>query len=110
MASLGLAGITALAAATLCLSSGCSTVGYLAHSVGGHLDLLRSARPVPQWMADEAASAPLKERLALTQRIRDFAVSELNEPDAITRVQQEASLMALNAIGADLAGFLKAVK
>ena len=81
MASLGLAGITALAAATLCLSSGCSTVGYLAHSVGGHLDLLRSARPVPQWMADEAASAPLKERLALTQRIRDFAVSELNEPD-----------------------------
>ena len=81
MASLGVAGIAALATATLCLSSGCSSVGYLAHSVGGHLEILRSAKPVPQWTADETAPAPLKERLALTQRIRDFAVSELKEPD-----------------------------
>jgi predicted aminopeptidase len=81
MASLGLAGIVALAAGTVCLTSGCSTLGYYAHSVGGHLDLLRAARPVPQWMADDAASAPLKERLALTQRIRDFAIAELKEPD-----------------------------
>jgi predicted aminopeptidase len=81
MASLGVAGVAALATATLCLTSGCSSIGYLAHSVSGHLDLLRHARPVPQWMADDAASAPLKARLALTQRIRDFAVSELKEPD-----------------------------
>jgi predicted aminopeptidase len=81
MASAGLAGMVALAAAVVCVSTGCSTLGYYAHSVGGHLDLLRSARPVRQWMADEAAPASLKERLALTQRIRDYAVSELKEPD-----------------------------
>ncbi|HEV7912633.1 MAG TPA: aminopeptidase, partial [Albitalea sp.] len=81
MASLGIAGTLALAAATVCLSSGCSTLGYYAQSVGGHLDLLRSARPVPQWMSDADAPAELKDRLALTQRIRDYAVSELSLPD-----------------------------
>ncbi|HJV63972.1 MAG TPA: aminopeptidase [Albitalea sp.] len=81
MASLGIAGIAALATATVCLTSGCSTIGYLAHSVSGHLGVLRAARPVPQWLADADTPAALKERLALTQRIRDFAVSELKEPD-----------------------------
>ncbi|WP_280154333.1 aminopeptidase [Piscinibacter sp. XHJ-5] len=81
MAGIGLAGSIALAAVTICIGSGCSSIGYYAHSVGGHLDLLRSARPVPQWMSDEDASATLKERLALTQRIRDFAVSDLQLPD-----------------------------
>ena len=81
MASAGFAGLVALAAATVCLASGCSTLGYYAHSVGGHLDLLRSARPVPLWMGDDSAPPLLKERLALAQRIRDFAVSELKEPD-----------------------------
>jgi len=81
MASLGVAGIVALAASTVCLTSGCSTLGYYAHSVGGHLRLLRSAKPLPQWMADESTPVALKERLALSQRIRDYAVSELKEPD-----------------------------
>jgi predicted aminopeptidase len=81
MASLGLAATVALAAATVCLTSGCSTIGYYAHSVGGHLDLLRAARPVRDWIADDAAPAALKERLALAQRIRDFASAELNLPD-----------------------------
>jgi predicted aminopeptidase len=81
MASLGVAGVAVLAVATACLSAGCSSIGYYAHSVGGHLDLLRSARPVPQWLDDHEAAAGLKERLALTQRIRDFAVSELKLPD-----------------------------
>ncbi len=77
----GTAGIVALAVGTVCLASGCSTVGYYAHSVGGHIDLLRSAKPVAQWMGDEAAAPSLKERLALSQRIRDYAVSELKLPD-----------------------------
>jgi predicted aminopeptidase len=81
MARWGIAGVVALVAATVGLTSGCSSLGYYAHSVGGHLELLRSARPVPQWMADPATPAHLKERLALSQRIRDFAVSELKEPD-----------------------------
>ena len=43
--------------------------------------MLQAARPVPQWLDDPATSAELKERLELSQRIRDFAVRELGEPD-----------------------------
>jgi predicted aminopeptidase len=81
MASLGLVGVVVMAAASVCFTSGCSTVGYYAQSVGGHLSLLRAAKPVPEWLTDEATPPALKERLALSQRIRDFAVSELKEPD-----------------------------
>jgi len=81
MASLGLVGVVLLAGASVCLTSGCSTLGYYAQSVGGHLALVRAAKPVPEWLTDEQTSAPLKERLALSQRIRDYAISELHEPD-----------------------------
>ena len=81
VASLGTVGVLLLAAATVCLTSGCSTVGYYAQSVGGHLGLVRSARPVPEWLTDPATPAPLKAHLELSQRIRDYAVSELQEPD-----------------------------
>jgi len=81
MASLGIVGMIALAVGTVCVTAGCSTMGYYAHSVGGHLDLLRSAKPVPEWLDERSAAPALKERLALTQRIRDYAVSELHLPD-----------------------------
>jgi predicted aminopeptidase len=81
MASLGFVGVAVLAAGSVCLTSGCSTVGYYAQTVGGHLALVRSARPVPEWLADGQTSTALKERLLLSQRIRDYAVSELKEPD-----------------------------
>ena len=81
MAALGIVGVAALAAATVCLTSGCSTIGYYSQSVGGHLHMVRAARPVGDWLADDAASAALKDKLALSQRIRDFAVSELHLPD-----------------------------
>ena len=76
----------ALVVLTLAVSSlaACSTVdglGYYAQSIGGHLAVLRAARPVPQWLADEATPERLRERLALSQRMRDFAVSELGLPD-----------------------------
>jgi len=80
--SLGAALLTlALATGTLCLTSGCSSVGYLAQSASGHLQLMSAAKPVDDWLADPATSPALKERLALTQRLRDFAVSELKLPD-----------------------------
>jgi predicted aminopeptidase len=81
MASLGGVGVAVLAAATLCLSAGCSTLSYYAQSVDGHLRLLQAARPVPEWLADAQTPPPLKERLSLSQRMRDFAVSELGLPD-----------------------------
>lgn len=82
MAGFGVAGVALVAAATMCLSTGCSTpIGYLAQSAGGHLDLMSRARPVPQWLADENTPPALRERLALTQRMRDWAVAELKLPD-----------------------------
>jgi predicted aminopeptidase len=85
MASFGLGGgllaTTLLAGATVCFTSGCSTIGYYAKSATGHLNLVQAARPVPQWLADSETPPRLKERLELSQRIRNFAVSELREPD-----------------------------
>lgn len=81
MASLGLAGAALLCVAAMALTSGCSTVAYYAQSVGGHLAIVRAAKPVPDWLADDATPEALKERLRLSQRIRDYAVGELKEPD-----------------------------
>ena len=36
---------------------------------------------MPQWLADPATSAALRDKLALTQRMRRFAVTELGLPD-----------------------------
>jgi predicted aminopeptidase len=81
MALGGLAGVIALATATLCLTSGCSSIGYYAQSVGGHLNMVQAARPVSQWLADEQAPASLKQRLELSQRMREYAITELKLPD-----------------------------
>ncbi|MFN0185962.1 MAG: aminopeptidase [Aquabacterium sp.] len=70
-------GLLALA----CLGSGCSSLGYYGQSVGGHLDLMTRARPVAQVAADPETPAALRDRLALTQRMRAFAVRELALPD-----------------------------
>ncbi|MDQ6685782.1 MAG: aminopeptidase, partial [Pseudomonadota bacterium] len=83
-ASFGLGGIVTtllLAGGAVCLTSGCSTVGYYASSVTGHLNLVGAARPVSSWLADPATPEPLRQRLMLAQRMRDFAVNELGEPD-----------------------------
>ena len=60
---------------------GCSSASYYAQSIGGHLDLLRRARPVAEVLADPATPPALRERLELSQRQRDFAVAELALPD-----------------------------
>ncbi len=81
MAGLGLVGVVLFAAAATCLTSGCSTLGYYAQSVNGHLALVQSARPVDDWLAAPDTAEPLKARLALSQRMRAFAVQELKLPD-----------------------------
>ena len=81
LARLGRVGVVVLAVAAATLTSGCSTLRYYADSVGGHLAIVRSARPVSEWLADGQISAALKARLELSQRIRDFATRELKEPD-----------------------------
>ena len=73
--------LVALAAiASLCLT-GCTTAGYYWQSVNGHLSLINAARPMNDWLADTQTPEPLKARLAMSQRIRSFAVAELKLPD-----------------------------
>jgi len=71
----------ALAAGTVCLTSGCSTLGYMAQAATGHLELMHDARPVTDWLAAPDTPETLRERLALSQRMRDFAVTDLHLPD-----------------------------
>lgn len=67
--------------AALALLGGCGSVAYLSQSVQGHLGVMRAAKPVDDWLADAGTPAVLRERLLLSQRIRDFAVRELALPD-----------------------------
>ena len=71
-------------AASLCLvlfAAGCDTLGYYRQAIGGHLGVMQAARPVGEWLADPATPQPLRDRLALAQRIREFASRELGLPD-----------------------------
>ena len=63
------------------LAVGCADTSYYLQSVGGHLKMLQAARPVDQWLLDDAVEPALKQRLELAQRIRRFAVSDLGLPD-----------------------------
>lgn len=81
MAAAGVLGLVALAAGTVCLTSGCGTLGYYAQALGGHLEIVTKARAVPAWIGAEGTEPRLRERLQLTQRMRDFAVNELKLPE-----------------------------
>jgi predicted aminopeptidase len=81
MATSALAAVALAAAAVMCLGSGCGGIGYYAQSVSGHVDLMRRARPVDNWLADDAANAALKQRLQLAQQMRQFSVHKLMLPD-----------------------------
>ena len=70
-----------LAAAVLACLTGCANLGYYWQSASGHLKMMTAARPVDAWLADSDAPQRLKDRLALSQRIRAFSVSELGLPE-----------------------------
>jgi predicted aminopeptidase len=74
----------AVLAAALLLT-GCagpsSGVGYYWQSVSGHLQMMQAARPVQDWLDDAHTPVKLKQRLALTQRMRAFSITELALPD-----------------------------
>jgi len=79
--ALSVTALVLMASAALCITSGCSSIGYLGESASGHVHLLAAARPVKDVIADPSTSESLRARLQLTQRMRDFAVTELKEPD-----------------------------
>ncbi len=63
------------------LLPGCSTVGYYAQAIGGHLQLMREARPITEHLADPATVEPLRSKLVQAQAMRRFAVEQLGLPD-----------------------------
>jgi predicted aminopeptidase len=67
--------------AALCVTAGCSSIDYLGQAASGHVHLLAAARPVKDAIADPTTPEALRKRLELTQRMRDFAVTVLKEPD-----------------------------
>ena len=79
--ALGVLALPLVVVATLCLTSGCASVDYLSQSATGHFGLLHAARPVKDAIADPLIPEPLRMRLQLTQRMRDFAVAQLKLPD-----------------------------
>ena len=70
-----------LAALAAILLAGCDTLAYYAQALGGQMSLMSRARPVGELMADPATPPELRERLALTRSIRDFATQALKLPD-----------------------------
>nr|WP_240538586.1 aminopeptidase [Rhodoferax sp. PAMC 29310] len=67
--------------AVLGFSVGCADGRYYFQSVSGHVKVMQAARPVSQWLSDDQASPALKQRLKLSQKIRQFSVTELHLPD-----------------------------
>ncbi len=63
------------------LLSGCETISYYGQAIGGHFSLMRAARPIQDWLADEQTPPELRARLRIAQHIREFASRELALPD-----------------------------
>lgn len=59
----------------------CSTVGYYAQSIGGHLSVLHAARPIDDWLADPTTPTALRQRLETVRAMRRFAATDLGLPD-----------------------------
>lgn len=74
-------------AVLLCLPwlAGCAhtghPLGYYWQSVRGHVGLMQAAAPVADWLERTDLPPALRERLALAQQARNFAVAELHLPD-----------------------------
>lgn len=60
---------------------GCAEGRYVMQSLRGHWDVMQASRPVEQWLRDETVAPSLKQRLEMTQRMRDFAIRDLALPD-----------------------------
>lgn len=63
------------------LLTGYTSFGYYAQAVGGHLNVMRSARPIEEVLQDPATTAALRKKLEEVHTIREFASRELALPD-----------------------------
>jgi predicted aminopeptidase len=63
------------------LLGGCGAIGYYAQAIGGHLEVVRLARPVADVLADPVMLPALRDKLANATAAREFASRELHLPD-----------------------------
>lgn len=70
-----------LAAVALLALSGCTSLGYYAQAVGGHLEVMWLAQPIEERLKDTVTPEALRAKLARVLLIRDFASRELALPD-----------------------------
>ena len=61
--------------------SACSTVGYYAQALGGHVDLWRKQIAIDSLLSQPGLSAETREKLVLVQHARQFAFDRLGLPD-----------------------------
>jgi predicted aminopeptidase len=71
-----------LLAGALLTIAGCTTAGYYAQSIGGHLDLMAKRQDISTLVEDDATSPDLKARLKQAEAIRVFAITQLALPDS----------------------------
>jgi predicted aminopeptidase len=60
--------------------TGCHSLGYYGQAIHGQCQILHRQRPIPDVLADRASPEPLKEKLRLVLKIREFAERELRLP------------------------------
>lgn len=60
---------------------GCSTLAYYMQSVDGQMEVLTKRRPIASVLTDNHAPPMTRQRLALVQQMRQFAVEKLGLPD-----------------------------
>jgi predicted aminopeptidase len=70
-----------LAAAAVIAAAGCSTFSYYGQAIGGHLEVMHRAEPIPRRIADPATPPELRAKLERALAIREFASRELGLPD-----------------------------
>ncbi|NIM27635.1 MAG: aminopeptidase [Gammaproteobacteria bacterium] len=73
--------LAALVAGTLALLGGCTTAGYYAQSIGGHLDLMSKRKDIGSLVEDASTPPELKSKLERAKAIREYATEELALPD-----------------------------
>ncbi|HTO49457.1 MAG TPA: aminopeptidase [Burkholderiales bacterium] len=70
-----------VAGAAVAAAAGCSTLSYYGQAIGGHLEVMHRAAPIPERIADPATPPELRVKLERVLAIREFASRELALPD-----------------------------
>lgn len=64
------------------LLTGCQNIRYYSQAISGQASLLWNSRAIDQVLADSGTTPELRARLELVQKIRAFAVDELDLPES----------------------------